>query len=137
MATYAHLPMPPPLHIHLADAAEKWKDWRKTWENYALATELKNKEPQVQVATFLTIIGSDANRVFETFECTNENHKSDIAQVLDKFEVNTKPRINGPLERYCFNLRQQEPNESPEKYVYTLTTSKYKCDIDAVNQMNY
>ena len=37
--------------------------------------------------TFLTIIGSDANRVFETFEWTNESHKSDIAQVLDKFEA--------------------------------------------------
>ena len=113
--------------------------WRKAWENYALATELKNKEPQVQVATFLTIIGSDANRVFETFEWTNENHKSDIAQVLDKFEIYTKPRTNIPLERYRFNLRQQEPNESFGKYVTALRQLASKCHFDAVNlhQMNY
>ena len=55
---------------------------------------MKNKEPQVHVATFLTITGSDANLVFETFEWTNENHKSDIVQVLDTFEVYTKPRTN-------------------------------------------
>ena len=132
MATYAHLPVPPPLNIHSADAAEEWKHWRKTWENYALATELDNKEPKVQVATFLTIIGSDANRVFETFEWTNESHKSDIAQVLDKFEAYTRPRANVPLERYRFNLRQQETNESFEKYVTALRQLASKCDFGAI-----
>ena len=78
MSTFAHLPVPKPLSIHSAEVAKEWKHWRKTWENYALATELKDKEPQVQVATLLKIIGSDANRVFETFEWIVKNHKTDL-----------------------------------------------------------
>ena len=62
---FAHLPVPKPLNIHSAEAAEEWKRWRKTWENYALATELKDKEPHVQVQTLLTIIG---NLMFEKRE---------------------------------------------------------------------
>ena len=95
---------------------------------------MKNKEPQVHVTTFLIFTGSDANRVFETFEWTNENHKSDIVQVLDKFEVYTKPRTNVSLERYRFNLRQQEPNESFEKYVTALRQLASKFHFDAVTQ---
>ena len=95
---------------------------------------MKNKEPQVHVATFLTITGSDANLVFETFEWTNENHKSDIVQVLDTFEVYTKPRTNVPLERYRFNLRQQETNESLEKNITALGQLASKCHFDAVTQ---
>ena len=129
---FAHLPVPKPLNIHSAEAAEEWKHWRKTWENYALATELKDKEAQVLVATPLTIIGNDANRVFETFEWTDENHKTDIEQVLNKFETYTKPRINIPLERYRFNCRQQESNESIDRYVTALRQLACKCDFSTV-----
>ena len=129
---FAHLPVPKPLNIHSAEAAEEWKRWRKTWENYALATELKDKELQVQVTTLLTIIGNDANRVFETFEWTDENDKTDIEQVLNKFETYTKPRTNVPLERYRFNCRQQEPNESFDQYVTALRQLACKCDFSTV-----
>ena len=132
MSMFAHLPVPKPLNIHSAEAAEEWKQMRITWENYALATELKDKELQVQVATLLTIIGNVANRVFETFEWTDENDKTYIEQVLNKFETYTKPRINQPLERYRFNCRQQEPNESFNQYVTALRQLACKCDFSSV-----
>ena len=68
MAGRFGLPPPPPLEIHGANVADKWKKFRLAWNSYALATELTKKPEPVQVATLLTIIGEDARDVFSTFD---------------------------------------------------------------------
>ena len=61
------LPAPQPLEIHDPQAADKWKKFKRAWENYALATELSKKSESVQVATLLTVIGEEAREVYSTF----------------------------------------------------------------------
>ena len=61
------LPPPPPLDIHDPQVSEKWTRFKQAWTNYAVATELDKKSQQVQVATFLTVIGEDAREVYSTF----------------------------------------------------------------------
>ena len=51
MAAGYALPPPPPLEIHDAQAAEKWKRFKSAWTNYSLATELNKKPEATQVAT--------------------------------------------------------------------------------------
>ena len=47
--------MPPPLETHHdPQAAEKWKKFKRAWQNYVLATELNAKTEAVQVATLLS-----------------------------------------------------------------------------------
>ena len=53
-------PVPSPLEIHDAQAAEKWRRFKRTWTSYALATGLEDKMEAVQVATLLTVIGEEA-----------------------------------------------------------------------------
>ena len=54
------LPPPPALEIHDLQAAEKWKNFKRVWDNYTLATELNKKDKAIQVATLLTVIGEEA-----------------------------------------------------------------------------
>ena len=61
------LPPPQALEIHDTQAAEKWRRFRWTWDNYSLATGLSGKPEDVQVATLLTVIGEEAREVFFTF----------------------------------------------------------------------
>ena len=61
------LPPPHALEVHDPQAAEKWKRFRRTWDNYTLATGLNDKSEEVQVATLLTVIGEEAREVFSTF----------------------------------------------------------------------
>ena len=60
------LPVPAPLEIHDSNAADKWRKFLAAWENYALATEFRDKPQSVKVATLLTEIGEDGREVYST-----------------------------------------------------------------------
>ena len=109
----SHLPPPPSLEIHDANAAEKWKKFELAWRNYALATELSEKDEKIQVAALLTVIGEEAREVDSTFtDWARADDKEKIEPVLTKFGTYCKPQKNVPFERFRFNRRVQEPGES-------------------------
>ena len=91
MAT-SHLLPPAPLEIHDANAAEKWKKFELAWRSYALATELSEKDENIQVATLLTVYST-----FTDWESEGDNEK--IEPVLTKFATYCKPQQNVPFER--------------------------------------
>ena len=106
------LPPPSPLEIHDSKAAEKWKKFKLSWDNYALAAELNEKSEAIQVATLLTVIGEEAREVFSTFVFTTAGDSGKIQPVLTKFEEYCQPRKNVRFERYRFNRRVQEAGET-------------------------
>ena len=116
MASRYNLPPPGPLEIHGVNAAERWKKFKRVWNNYSIAIEVNTKSEQVQVATLLTVIGEEAREVFATFAWESEGDEKKIATVLDKFGAYCQLRRNIPFERYRFNRRTQEPGESYEQY---------------------
>ena len=97
------LPPPPALEIHDLQAAEKWKKFKRAWDNYSLATELNKKSEAIQVATLLTVIGEEAREVFSTFSWTSADDSAKIKPVLKKFEEYCQLCKNVPFERYRFN----------------------------------
>ena len=131
MATVQVLPPPPNFDIHDRNAAESWKEWRQRWECYALATELNSKPAEVQVSVLLTVIGTEAHKVFNTFQLTEEEKKS-LRAVLDAFGKYCQPYVNTAFERYRFNLRGQGPGESFEQYVTALRQIALRCDFENI-----
>ena len=127
------LPSPQRLEIHDPQAADKWKKFKRAWENYALATELSKKSEQVQVATLLTVIGEEAREVYSTFTgWAAVGDSSKIDPVLNKFEEYCKPRKNIPFERYRFNRRTQESGESYDQYRTSLRQLAESCDFATI-----
>ncbi|XP_074624378.1 uncharacterized protein LOC141882321 [Acropora palmata] len=129
MATGFSLPPPPPLDIHDASVAEKWKRFKLAWDNYALATELNKKSEGVQVATFLTIIGEESWDVYSTFSWAEEGDAKKLKSVLDKFAEYCEPRKNIPFERYRFNQRVQEAGETYDQYRTALRKLAESCEF--------
>ena len=129
MATGFSLPPPPPLDIHDAIVAEKWKRFKLAWDNYALATELNKKSEGVQVATFLTIIGEESRDVYSTFSWAEEADAKKLKSVLDKFAEYCEPRKNIPFERYRFNQRVQEARETYDQYRTALRNLAESCEF--------
>ena len=133
MASGYSLPPPPPLDIHDAQAAEKWKKFKMAWTNYALATELNKKPEAVQVAILLTVIGEEARDVFSTFtEWAKAGDNKKIEPVLAKFSQYCQPRKNVPFERYRFNRRTQEPGETYDQYCTALRKLAAACDFETI-----
>ena len=127
------LPPPPVLEIHDSQAAEKWKKFKRAWNNYSLATELNKKSEAVQVPTLLTVIGEEAREVFSMFtDWIAEGDESKIAPVLTKIEAYCQPQKNVPFERYLFNCRVQEAGETYDQYRTALRKIAAGCEFDTI-----
>ena len=58
--------------------------------------------------------------------------RKDIKGVIERFDNYCNPRKNITCECYLFNLRQQEPGESFDRYVTTLRQIADKSGFDAI-----
>ena len=133
MASNYMLPPPPVLEIHDTQAAEKWKHFKRTWNNYSLATSLSEKADSVQVATLLTVIGEEAREVFSTFSgWENEGDNAKVLPVLAQFERYCQPRKNIPFKRYRFDCRTQEPGETYDQYSTGFRKIAENCNFNTI-----
>ena len=131
MAFLHSLPAPHSLEINDSNVAEKWSEWKETWEHYSVASKVNKEEGDIQVAAFLTAIGPEAREVFKTWNLSATERK-DIKGVIECFDNYCNPRKNIPFERYLFNSRQQEPGESFDRYVTALRQIAGKCAFGAI-----
>lgn len=81
----ANLPPPKPLVMD-ENVATNWKQWRKAWQRYEIATGIYNQGDLVRVSTLLSVIGEDAVKTFDTFTWDNEGDADQIERVLVKFD---------------------------------------------------
>lgn len=96
MASGYNLPPPEPLEIHDANAADKWKKFKRAWNNYSIAIEVTKKAEEVQGAMLLTVIGEEAREVFATFTWEDERDQNKIGAYC-------QPWKSIPFKRYRFN----------------------------------
>ena len=101
------------------------------WEHYSVASKVNKEEGDIQVAVLLTALGPEARKVFKTW-ILSATERKDIKGVIERFDNYCNPRKNIPFECYLFNLRQQEPGKSIDRYVTTLCQIADKCGFDAI-----
>jgi len=65
MAYLQSLPAPQALDINDSNVAEKWNEWKEMWLHYSVAAKVNKEVGEVQVATFLTAIGTEARKVLK------------------------------------------------------------------------
>lgn len=128
-----NIPLPSKLEIS-GNLATNWKKFQRAWNNYEIAARLKDPEhPDVnkslRTATLLTCIGSDALDVYDGLDFASEEQKTDIDVVLQKLQSYCIGETNEIYERYKFNKRDQELNESVDAYVTALRTLAKTCNF--------
>ena len=80
--------IPPPRPLAMNDnLATNCKQWRKTWQRYEIAASLCKQAGLIRVATFLTIIGEEASKVYATFTWANSQDEQCLADVLSQFDI--------------------------------------------------
>ena len=75
-----NLPPPKPLVVD-DNLASNWKQWKKVWQRYEIATGINKQKNLVRVSTLLSVIGEEAVKAFDTFawsEGQNENSITDV-----------------------------------------------------------
>ena len=106
MASSADMTLKPPGNVSLTgDLSVGWQRWVERFDCYMMATERDKKVGGIQVATLLTLMGSEAMEVYRSFDWGSEAEKHDISQVKEKLARYFTPRTNETYARYKFLQR--------------------------------
>ena len=123
----SHVPLPHKLSI-TGNIAKNWKKWKQIWDSYEIVTELTKRPDEYRVATFITCIGADALEIYNGLPFENEVDKKNITKVIQLLEKYCLGETNIIYERYVFNNRSQNSDESIECYVTSLRVLADSCE---------
>ena len=132
-----NIPLPERMDLSGGNLPVKWERFCRAWSNYEIAAELKDSEnlgrnKERWAATLLTCIGSDALDVTAAMEFENEDQRKDPDVILVKMKEYCIGERNETYERYVFNRRDQESNESVDAYVTALRKLAKTCNYGSL-----
>ena len=109
--------------------AENWKVCKQMWNNYVIIAKLGTQPPEYKVALFLHCTGVDALKIFSGFQFDTPEDRNNLSKIIEKFDQYTIGELNETFERYNFNSRNQEENESIDANVTALRTLAKTCNF--------
>ena len=124
----SQVPFPPRLELK-SNLAKTWKSWKQLWDTYETVTGLNEKDSKLRVATFVTCIGPDALDIHNGLPFQNDEEKGDMNKILELWNSYCIGETNIIYERYKFNNRNQDLNESIDTYASALRALASTCDF--------
>ena len=112
--------------------AASWKKWVQIWKAYEIVTGLDKQPSTLRVATFITCIGPDALEIHTGLPFLMDAERENMDKVLELWQNYCIGRTNVVYERYKFNNRSQEANESIDAYIRALRTLAETCEFGSL-----
>lgn len=122
------IPTPPELNVVNGNRSKNFDIFKQKWENFELATEMESKPNKVRVATLLSVVGTEALEIYNTFQWENSEEKT-VTKILDKLEKFCKPKKNVTYERFLLLTRKQKHDEKVDDFARDLRTQAESCDL--------
>ena len=105
---------------------DDWPHWRGCFEQFRVASGLKEASTSKQVNMLLYCLGTEAESVLTSTNIT-EDERKDYALVLGKFDSFFQVRRNVIFERAQFNRQCQLPGELAKQYIVELYNLAEHC----------
>ena len=120
----------PPAQLNTkSNIAENWKTFKQSWQNYSIIMNIDNQPEAYKVALFLHCIGPEAMKIYNGMSFESPEAKGTLSTIIDKFDQFTIGETNETYERYVFNSRNQNSDESIDAYVTSLRTLAQTCNF--------
>ncbi|XP_055714254.1 uncharacterized protein LOC129808503 [Phlebotomus papatasi] len=119
---------PPPLVLDGTNNKAAWEDWDNLFEWYAEAVQLHEEPPKVQVAVFMSAIGSAVKDIFKNFELS-DSEKYNLKIVRERFTQHFAPTGNEIYESYKFNNLMQDVGETVGDFITRVKTQASRCNF--------
>ena len=129
MATYQ---VTPPDQLDFT-TPEQWPGWIRRFDRFRLASELSNKDGELQVNSLIYHMGDIAEDIFTSFGLSNEDAKV-YDTVKNKFQQHFVAKRNTIFERAQFNIRCQKEGEPVETFILALHSLSEYCDYGALRE---
>ena len=114
--------------------AAHWKKWVEIWKAYETVTGLHKQPSTLRVATFITCIGPDALEIHTGLPFPSDDDRQSIEKVLELWQNYCIGKTNVINERYRFNNRLQESDESFDACTTALRTLAETCEFRSLNE---
>ena len=114
--------------------AANWKKWIQIWKAYEIVTGLDKEPSTLCVATFITCIGPDALEIHTGLPFQSDDDRQNIDKVLELWQNCCIGKTNVIYERYRFNNRSQESDESIDAYTTALRTFAETCEFGSLKE---
>ena len=98
-------------------------------QNDAIVANLAAQPEEYQVMLFLHCLGTDALRVYNGLSFATEEDKKKLSKIMEKLDEFAIGEVNETYERYVFNSRDQEADESIDAYVAALHKLAQTCNL--------
>lgn len=122
----------PPTELKLTGNVEdQWRRFKQRFSLYLQAIGADEEDDERKVALFLTVAGSDAIDVFNSFQLMAVE-QNNFKLVIEKFDTFCTPKRNETFERYVFNSRIQTGTESVEEFIMDLKLKSQSCNFGAL-----
>ena len=122
--------MPPALDF-TGNTAKNYRNWKKLYDNYMLATnQTANKEPQ-KIATLFNVAGQEAIlRQDKIQKSLTDDEKKDYAKVVAALKAYCESlyEYNETYERFVFQRRDQQEGESFEHFYAAIQELVLSCN---------
>ena len=122
----AGLKPPGPL-ILSGNVSQNYKDWIKSYEIYAIASGVIEKDELIQCNIFLHVAGPAAQKIHSNMEFSDDD-KDKIKPLKDKFQEFCEGKRNVTLIRHKFNNTNQKEGETFDEYLTELQTQIKDCE---------
>ena len=117
----------PPKNFNFLNPMD-WPTWKRNFIRYHTASQLGDKPQAVQVASLIYAMGTEADRILDTFTMPDAD-KNKLMPVLDKFDEYFVPKRNVIHERAQFHRCSQKESESVDEYVRRLYEAAQYADF--------
>jgi len=107
---------------------EEWPKWKRHFEQFHLASGLKNQFKDHQVSTLLYCLGEEAEEILDTTQISSENRVK-YDKVMEEFDNYFQVRKNVIFERVRFNKRNQLPKEPVDHFISEIHGLADRCDF--------
>ena len=121
---------PAPLTFSMSNKGESWKLWRQQWKNYVTLSKLETASREEQVAMFQSRLSLEALKMYNQLSLPDHPTLTDIIEKMDEELIS---EINETYERYCFNMRSQQPDEPFDAFVADLKELSKTCGFKDLN----
>ena len=113
------------------DLTSNWEFFKQRWDDYEIATGLRNQESQVRLVTLRSIKGRECLQILKNPGLSGEQSSS-VADVLSALERYFSPQKNVVFERFEFNSSFQSPSETVDSYINNLRYLASTCEFGAL-----
>jgi len=111
-----------------------WLRWKQKFKNYLIVTEKIAKKDETKIAIFLTLIGDDGIKIYNTIKKTdllNTKSEESFDKVVEEFE---KLCVGNKIvyERHCFLTYKRADGQSIDNYATELKIKAASCEYGSL-----